>query len=85
MIEAARRLQDLEGCPKVEYTSADAFVQKLEAAAPTLPVYDGELYLELHRGTLTAKQQIKKNALSHISEISCNNPGIIFRRSSKIL
>lgn len=61
MIEAARRLQDLEGCPKVEYTSADAFVQKLEAAAPTLPVYDGELYLELHRGTLTAKQQIKKN------------------------
>lgn len=28
---------------------------------PTLPVYDGELYLELHRGTLTAKQQIKKN------------------------
>ena len=26
-----------------------------------LPVYDGELYLELHRGTLTAKQQIKKN------------------------
>lgn len=61
MIEAARRLQDLEGCPKVEYTSADAFVQKLEAAVPTLPVYDGELYLELHRGTLTAKQQIKKN------------------------
>lgn len=36
-------------------------MQKLEAAAPTLPVYDGELYLELHRGTLTAKQQIKKN------------------------
>lgn len=24
-------------------------------------MYDGELYLELHRGTLTAKQQIKKN------------------------
>ena len=31
------------------------------------------------------EQQIKKNALSHISEISCNNPGIIFRQSSKIL
>lgn len=61
MIEAARRLHDLEGCPKAEYTSINDFVEKLEAAAPELPVYDGELYLELHRGTLTAKQQIKKN------------------------
>ena len=61
MIEAARRLHNLEGCPKAEYTSVNDFVKKLEAAAPTLPVYDGELYLELHRGTLTAKQQIKKN------------------------
>lgn len=61
MIEAARRLHDLEGCPKAEYTSINDFVEKLEAAAPTLPVYDGELYLELHRGTLTSKQQIKKN------------------------
>lgn len=61
MIEAARRLHDLEGCPKAEYTSINDFVEKLDASAETLPVYDGELYLELHRGTLTAKQQIKKN------------------------
>lgn len=61
MIEAACRLHNLEGCPKAEYTSVNDFVKKLEAAAPALPVYDGELYLELHRGTLTAKQQIKKN------------------------
>lgn len=61
MIEAARRLTDLEGCPKVSYSSVSSFMQSLAANASQLPVYDGELYLELHRGTLTAKQQIKKN------------------------
>lgn len=61
MIEAARRLTDLEGCPKVSYDSVSGFMQKLEARGGNLPVYDGELYLELHRGTLTNKQQIKKN------------------------
>lgn len=61
MIEVARRLQNLEGCPRVQYTTAEKFAAILEEASPTLPVYDGELYLELHRGTLTSKQQIKKN------------------------
>lgn len=61
MIEAARRLADLEGCPKVTYDSVSGFMQTLEQNADRLPEYDGELYLELHRGTLTNKQQIKKN------------------------
>lgn len=61
MIEAARRLQDLEGCPKVSYDSVSGFMHRLEENARNLPEYDGELYLELHRGTLTNKQQIKKN------------------------
>ena len=61
MIEAARRLTDLEGCPRVSYGSVSGFMHALASREAELPVYDGELYLELHRGTLTAKQQIKKN------------------------
>lgn len=61
MIETARRLADLEGCPKVRYSSASDFMQSLEAEGRDFPEYRGELYLELHRGTLTGKQQIKKN------------------------
>ncbi len=59
MIEIARRLSDLEGCPKVHYDSASHFMKQLENEE--LPSYRGELYLELHRGTLTNKQQIKRN------------------------
>lgn len=61
MIETARRLADLEGCPRVRYSSASKFMQSLEAEGREFPEYRGELYLELHRGTLTGKQQIKKN------------------------
>ena len=59
MIETARRLKDLEGCPKVHYDSASHFMEELEDAP--LPRYRGELYLELRRGTLTNEQQIKRN------------------------
>ena len=37
MIEAARRLTDLEGCPKVSYDSVSGFMQKLEARGGNLP------------------------------------------------
>lgn len=59
MIEIARRLTDLDGCPKVHYDSASHFMQEINPEM--LPSYSGELYLELHRGTLTGKQQIKRN------------------------
>lgn len=73
MIELARRMADVEGCPKVRYASASAFMQELAADAThtALPTYKGELYLELHRGTLTAKQQIKKN--NRLCEIALHN------------
>lgn len=44
---------------QVEHTTVSAFMQKL--AAQDLPVYAGELYLELHRGTLTMHHDIKRN------------------------
>ncbi|MCC5875906.1 MAG: alpha-mannosidase [Candidatus Sumerlaeia bacterium] len=60
MFEMARRTADLEGCPKVEHTSVSDFMQTLEAESTALPTWVGELYLELHRGTLTSIAPIKK-------------------------
>lgn len=61
MIEMARRVQDLEGCPKAEHVNVGRFMCELEAEAVHPPVYRGELYLELHRGTLTNQHIIKRN------------------------
>ncbi|HEY2594147.1 MAG TPA: alpha-mannosidase, partial [Chloroflexota bacterium] len=56
MIEAGRRLKRLPGFPRVEMGSAHDFFHRLEhnlAAQTDVPVWDGELYLEYHRGTYT--------------------------------
>ncbi len=61
MIEVAQRLNNLEGCPKVEHTTVSTFMKALEKEVTNLPEYSGELYLELHRGTLTNQHEIKRN------------------------
>ena len=61
MLEAARRLEDLEGTARSGYTSVSAFMQKLEKESVNPTTYAGELYLELHRGTLTNQHEIKHN------------------------
>jgi alpha-mannosidase len=61
MIEMARRLKDLEGCPKAEHVSVGEFMSRLETEAVNPPAYKGELYLEMHRGTLTNQHRIKRN------------------------
>ena len=60
-IEAARRTHDLNGCPKTEYMFAGDFMKELERTSKYPETYKGELYLELHRGTLTNQHQIKRN------------------------
>jgi alpha-mannosidase len=60
MLEFARRVQDLEGCPRSDYVTVTEFMQGIEAQADRLPSWVGELYLELHRGTLTSIGQIKR-------------------------
>ncbi|MEG1442359.1 MAG: glycoside hydrolase family 38 C-terminal domain-containing protein, partial [Oscillospiraceae bacterium] len=57
----ARRVTDLEGCPKAKYTTVSDFMKDLEASSKNIPLYMGELYLELHRGTLTNQHKIKRN------------------------
>lgn len=66
-IEFARLAEDCEGLPRVTMGRADSFCERLlsqESAADgtpeALPVWWGELYLELHRGTLTTQAWIKE-------------------------
>ncbi|MCX7044025.1 MAG: glycosyl hydrolase-related protein, partial [Candidatus Sumerlaeota bacterium] len=54
MIEIARRVEDLEGCPRAQHISLSDFMEGFSEHAERLPVWQGELYLELHRGTLTS-------------------------------
>ncbi len=61
MLEAARRLGDFEGMPKITQEKVGAFLSKAEADARDLQVWCGELYLELHRGTYTTHSRIKKS------------------------
>jgi len=59
MLEKARRLRDLEGSPKIVIEPPDAFFAAAEAEYPQAPVWSGELYLELHRGTFTSQARGK--------------------------
>ncbi|WP_327583733.1 glycosyl hydrolase-related protein [Nonomuraea sp. NBC_00507] len=65
MAERLRRFADLEGAPRVTSRSPAAFFEEAEAelldAGPLQPVYRGELYLELHRGTLTSQAAMKRH------------------------
>lgn len=61
MIEAARRCRDTDGCPRAAHVRVDEFMQKLERSVRAPATYSGELYLELHRGTLTNQHRIKQN------------------------
>ncbi|MGW2583306.1 alpha-mannosidase [Streptomyces virginiae] len=56
----ARRQRDLEGSPKVRIERPDAFFEKAHAEYEDAPVWAGELYLELHRGTYTSQAKTKQ-------------------------
>ena len=60
-LERAKRLANLEGCPKVKFGRADRFFERIAACRDKLPTWSGELYLELHRGTLTVQARTKRN------------------------
>ncbi|MFD5290660.1 alpha-mannosidase [Streptomyces rochei] len=60
MVAKAARLRDLEGSATVEWETPHAFFEKAEAENPHPPVWVGELYLELHRATLTSQVKTKQ-------------------------
>lgn len=59
-IERGILCKDLEGSPKVKFGRSDDFFKRLEKVQANLPKWEGELYLELHRGTLTSQAYVKK-------------------------
>ena len=63
MLESARVLKNLPGFPRVELGRAEPFFERLAARLKPedLPVWDGELYLEYHRGTYTSQAQTKRD------------------------
>jgi len=60
-IEFGLRMADLESAPKVRFGKASDFFERLKKHTPRLPTWAGELYLELHRGTLTTQAAVKKS------------------------
>ncbi len=60
MLERARRSADLEGSPQVTIETPASFFARAEADYPQAPVWWGELYLEIHRGTYTSHALIKQ-------------------------
>jgi alpha-mannosidase len=62
MLEFADRLADYPGVPKTTQGSAEQFLAALREQVwddPNTPVWDGELYLEYHRGTYTSQARVK--------------------------
>ena len=58
MIENYKILKDFPGMPKLEMKSPEEFFKAIPAPEK-LPVWDNELYFELHRGTLTSQARTK--------------------------
>jgi alpha-mannosidase len=59
MTGKAARLRDLEGSAQVVWEHPDVFFDAAKAELPHPAVWVGELYLELHRGTLTSQHATK--------------------------
>lgn len=59
MCERARRLEDLAGTPACAWGRIDDYFKGLEPVRADLPAYQGELYLQYHRGVLTTHGNLK--------------------------
>jgi len=60
IIEAGIRQQNMEGVPRVKFAFAKELLYKMNEQKEELPLWVGELYLELHRATLTTQAYNKK-------------------------
>jgi alpha-mannosidase len=59
MMQQFRRARDLEGLPRIEMESPEAFFDAAIAEYPDAPRWGGELYFETHRGTFTSQAKTK--------------------------
>ncbi len=59
ILERARRLADLCGLPRCTWGRIEDFFERMESLRDRLPVWQGELYLEYHRGVQTTHGDFK--------------------------
>lgn len=63
LIESHRAMVELPGMPELTLGRADTYFRELRERVwsdPSLPVWDGELYLEYHRGVYTTQGWLKR-------------------------
>lgn len=60
MIEMMHRFEKLSVMPKCTHMSGAEFLEKNLKDNSSLEKWDGELYLEMHRGTFTTKSEMKR-------------------------
>ncbi len=81
MCERVRRLSRLAGVPRPAWGRIEPFFARLARLRRKLPVYQGELYLEYHRGTYTTHGAIKaamrgaERALQALEAVRCATSG----------
>ena len=61
MVERIRRMEKLPGMPEVRMGQAEDFYNAIDKNTDELPVWDGEMYYENHRGTFTSQAFVKQN------------------------
>jgi alpha-mannosidase len=61
MLESLPYLKEQPGLPKTKAGTVNEFLERLESNSATLPTWDGEFYLEYHRGTFTSQGRTKRN------------------------
>ena len=59
-IEFTRRAEGFPSVPACRQGCEETFFDDVQDAAPELPFWNGELYLETHRGTYTTQSAIKQ-------------------------
>ena len=60
MLENIRQMADFPSTPRIHSGKVIDFFKDLEAVSEHFPVWNGELYLEYHRGTYTTQARNKK-------------------------
>jgi len=60
MIENIRIMGQFPSTPQVSTGKVIHFFEQLEALGESLPIWNGELYLEYHRGTYTTQARVKR-------------------------
>ena len=62
MIEYGRRLKNIAGVPRCHFSRTQDCLDRMSAScdAKAMPVYNGELYLEFHRGCQTTQARTKR-------------------------